>query len=121
MTIQFHEEKDGFYDFQRASSNTKAYTWADVHAKTAIIEEAQRRWTAASAAHMEKNGDRGTCVLGNGLAIAVKPKGKRVAYTLLICLPVGQSEFPGYATKDKIEKFLKDNGLDCWYECGRMD
>ena len=121
--IEFYEEKDGFGEYQRVYhlGDHKVYRFEDLHKLEKVIETARKMWREASAAYMKKEGDVGSCVLGNGLAVAVKPPKKRNIYKLLIATPVGQSESPGWHTMQPVIDYLKANGLDVWYECGRMD
>jgi hypothetical protein len=124
--IEFYEEKEGFGQWQRVyGGDRKVYRFSDLHDPKveAVLKKAQDMYTKACQAHFKKHGDFGSCVLGNGLAIAVKPPKARSVFKLLICSPRGggQSESAGYSCKDPVLAFLKENGIDAWYECGRMD
>lgn len=125
--IEFYEEKEGFGSWQRIWNlgDKKAYRFSDLHTPEveAVLKKAQDMYTKACKAYFRKNGDFGSCVLGNGIHIAVKPPKARNAFSMCICSPRegGQSEGAGYACKDPVLKFLKDNGIDAWYEHGRMD
>lgn len=125
--IEFYEEKNGFGEFQRlgpySTKERRVYRFAELHQPEVekVLGQARSMYMALSMAYLKKHGDVGTCVLGNGLYIAVKPPRARSAFMLRIAGAMGQSESPGYACKDAVLKFLKDNGIDAWYECGRMD
>lgn len=125
--IEYYEEKNGFANFQRfwGSDDTKVYRFADLHKPEVekVLLKAQEMYTKACKAYFKKKGDYGSCVMGNGIYIAVKPPRARIAYRLEICRPIGggQSEGASYACKDPVLAFLKENGIDAWYEHGRMD
>lgn len=125
MTIEFYEEKNGFGEYQRIGNptDTRVYRFADLHDPKveAVLVKAQKMYRELGEAVLKKKGDMGTCVLGNGLYIAVKPPRARSAFMMKIAGTVGQSETASYGAKDEVLKFLKDNGIDAWYECGRMD
>ena len=123
--MKFYEEEKGFRDFQRLyyTDDKKVYRFEDLHNPKveAVILEAGRLWTEASSEYIKLHGDTGSCVLGNGIFVALKPPRRRNIYKLKLASPQGQGEGPGEGTKDPVLKYLKDNGIDCWYECGRMD
>lgn len=123
MAITFYEEVNGFEDYQKLWKNHghKDYRFEDLHKAEAVILKAREMYRDLQQKFIDTGGDRGTCVLGNGIYIAVLPPRARIAFEMKLCSPLGQSDFPSSHCKDPVLKFLKDNGLDCWYECGRMD
>ena len=125
--IEFYEEKNGFGDYQQVwpGEDTKVYRFADLHKPEveAVLKKAQEMYTKACTAYFKAHGDGGSCVLGNGIYLAVKPPKARRVFRLQIAFPRGggQSEGASYACKDPVLAYLKENGIDAWYECGRMD
>lgn len=125
--IEFYEEKNGFGEYQRVwnTDDVKVYRFADLHQPEVekVLNKAQEMYTKACKAYFKEHGDYGSCVMGNGIYIAVKPPKKRNVYRLEICRPIGggQSEGASYHCKDPVLAYLKENGIDAWYECGRMD
>lgn len=123
-TVSFYEESNGFADYQRIwglPDNVRVNRWADLHKAENVIKTARQMYLDLGQKHLAKNGDMGTCVLGNGIYVAVKPPRARNLYRLCIATSVGQSDSASYACKDPVLAYLKDNGIDAWYEHGRMD
>lgn len=125
--IEFYEEIHGFGEYQRIYylGDYRTYTFSELHKpKTEeIVKKAKAMYAKACTAHRKKHGDRGSCVLGNGIYIAIKRPRFKHPFKMMLCAPVGggQSDSASYACKDPVLKFLKDNGIEAWYEHGRMD
>lgn len=126
--IEYREEKDGFGStdkiwYPEMIKDLKVFTFKELHKPEveAVIEKARKMYRDDCAKYLKKHKDGGSCVLGNGIYIAVKPLRARTVFKLELCTPMGQGEGAGYKCKDKVMNFLQQNGINCWYECGRMD
>ena len=123
--IEFYEEKNGFANYQQGwpQKGDKVYRFADLHTPKmeAVIIKAKKMYRDACDKYIKKHGDRGSCILGNGIYIYVKPPKARRVFRMELITPVGQSDSASYACKDPVIAYLKENDIDSWYEHGRMD
>lgn len=123
--VTFYEEEHGFGEYQRVyyPGDNRSYTFAELHAKDDVIRTAREMYAKACRAYFKKNGDFGSCVLGNGIYVNVKRPRFKQPFKMMIAHPSGggQSESAGYSTKDPVIAYLKANGIDAWYDHGRMD
>lgn len=104
----------------------RVYRPADIETPEfkAAVKEASDLWYQRCKEYVEKNGDVGSCVLGSGIALEFKGKGKRKVETLVIITP--QSPAQGSCTWEssvqEIIDLLATKGIvDCWYTPGRLD
>lgn len=104
----------------------RVYRPADIESPEfkAAVEEATELWRKRCVAYVRLNGDVGTCVLGSGVALEFKGKGKRKTETLIIITPQSpaQGSCTWEASVQEVIKFLEMKGIvDCWYSAGRSD
>lgn len=94
-----------------------AYRDAELGAFSKAIREAAAMWKADLAA---TGGDRGTCVMGAGLAVYHLPPRARVPREKVILHPPGQSDCSWCI--ERARKHLEAAGLQgLHFEYGRMD
>ncbi len=89
------------------------------------VYEAVIKWQASCQAAIKKYGNTGSCVLGAGIAIRVKPPRCRNYRRWLLIKSHEATNYQGSIIwehgVEKIVKELQAAGIDCYYECGRMD
>jgi hypothetical protein len=89
------------------------------------VAVAKARWKAEIEKYFQKKGDYGTCVLGAGIKIYFMGKRKRTPEELCLINPHEISPCQGSATWEasvgKIVKQLNAEGIECWFDYGRMD
>jgi hypothetical protein len=89
------------------------------------IFRAKKMWMAICKENFEKDGDKGSCVLGAGITIMLLlPKCRKPRRTMIIASnEVAQCQ--GSANWEKgnqqVLSFLSKNGIEAAYECGNMD
>jgi len=90
-----------------------------------IVDDAKRVWRRCCDDYYKNNGDRGPCVLGAGIYIHYLPKKKRkpVKHRLISAFDVtpAQGCFVWEHSAQNMVKLLRDQGIHCWFEYGRMD
>ena len=65
--------------------------------------------------------DNGSCVLGAGIYIYYRAKGKRIPIRMLIISAPFQGNISIQESLEPSLKYLKKQGIDCWYSDGNMD
>jgi len=123
--IEFYEETHGFGEYQRIYylGDNRTYTFAELHKLEKVIKTAQAMYEKACKAYFKKHGDFGSAILGNGIYVAVKRPRFKHPFKMMLVAPRGggQSDGASFASKDPVLKYLKENGIDAWYDHGRMD
>jgi hypothetical protein len=103
----------------------RTYKKAEIEKMSAIIEKAKQMWDAASKEEFSKTGDRGSCIMGDGIEILYVPPRCRKPQKLMIIpsrtVAYAQGSLHYEATKDVALRFLEENGIECQYNYGRMD
>jgi hypothetical protein len=89
------------------------------------IEEAKKLWLEASKKEFELHGDTGSCIMGDGIQIYFIPPRCRKPQTLFIIRSHEVAFCQGSLHYEKTYKvaidYLKQHGIDCFYNYGRMD
>lgn len=91
--------------------------------------EARRRatqvWFEIAKKYGEEHGDVGCCVLGDGIAVWVLPKGARTNFVRRLIMSPPYVEYQGECVRSAGSKeamqILKQAGIECFYEHGVMD
>lgn len=103
---------------------TKTYCDRDLEAAKQTILSALKLWTQRCAVYMEMNGDRGSCVLGAGIAVNYIPRRCRTPRNHII-IPVphtaGQGSLTWECAVEEVLRFLDERGIEAFYEPGHMD
>lgn len=90
-----------------------------------ILGEAKRDWADRIATYVHQHGDVGSCVLGAGIAVWYLPPRCRKPRKKVIINPHVIVPYQGSVTWEVsaniIVDYLKKNGIECWFEYGRMD
>ena len=107
------------------NATTKYPREVEIRKKGEVINRARSMWKTICAENMTNYGDKGSCVLGAGIAVCCIPKGCRLpkSVTLIssdeVCTAQGSMTWE--RGMDVVIKFLKDYGIDAYYESGNMD
>lgn len=103
----------------------KAYKKSEIEAMSAIIEKANQMWDAASKEEFSKTGDRGSCIMGDGIEVFFVPPRYRKPQKFMIIpsrtVAYAQGSLHYEATKEVAMAYLRENGIECQYNYGRMD
>lgn len=90
-----------------------------------IIEKAQKLWNEATLKLDDAHGDRGSCVLSDGIYVFFLPPRcrKPVRKMIISCNHIGktQGSINREQTKDIALNYLTLNKVDAYYSYGRMD
>lgn len=90
-----------------------------------ILRTAGDLWKMKIEAYVQAHGERGCCVLGAGIAVHYVPKRCRNPRMRIVINPhqicMYQGSVVWEASADSIVDHLKAQGIDCWFEYGRMD
>jgi len=100
----------------------KIYSAKEIDALSGAIALASQMWANRCKLYLAKHGDRGSVVIGAGICCAVK-HGRHSKTRELISAGVScaQGSLVWEESVEEVVSFLKERGLDCYYECGRMD
>jgi hypothetical protein len=98
----------------------KIYKIKDLEEMRELISAARKIVYATIIA--EKIKDSGSCTLGAGIYIRLLPKGARKNYVnhRIVDQPF-QGNMSNYQALRHAIEFLRENGIDCCYDDGRMD
>lgn len=100
---------------------TKVYEVSELKELLPLFLTYQSLWELMASAH--KDWMCGSCVVGDGIFVLVRPKRARSAFPFKILST--QSEMTGSlawgATKDDIIKGLQSQGIECFYRWGNLD
>lgn len=101
-----------------------ASEFEDLRCSDAVLS-AIENWSKACEKSAKKFGNIGTCVLGAGIAVKVRPPRCR-NYRVFLLIPSYQvCSYQGSMiwedSVDRIISQLNKAGVDCYYKCGRMD
>jgi hypothetical protein len=103
----------------------KVYKQKEIQEIRLLIEKAKKIWMEASKAEFDKTGDRGSCVVSDGIFVFWTPPRCKKPQKLMIIhsrdVAFAQGSLHYEATKDKALMFLKNLGVDAYYDYGRMD
>ena len=99
--------------------------WSEVEPFKEEIARAKDAWEKAAGEVFKRDGDRGSCIVGDGIKLAViMPRKRKPEYVMLIpsrevawCMGSAHYE----ATKDVALRMLQRVGLPVIYDFGRMD
>lgn len=90
-----------------------------------VVGAAREMWIESAKKEFEKDGDYGSCILGDGICIDVIPKGKRkpVQKMLISAREVAQCQGSIHYERGQsaVVEYLKSQGIDAYYESGWMD
>lgn len=101
---------------------TTVYRDADLAKVAHIIEKAQEMWAMLTKAYVKRHGDRGTSVLGDGIAVWYLGPRKRKPELRRIVFPRGAQGSMNYEIfKNQVMTFLARYGIETEYLWGRMD
>jgi hypothetical protein len=96
----------------------RTYRRADLDAISHLISEAQQM-AIRDADNVE---DKGTCVLGAGIAVNYRGPRKRYDRTkVIVSSGRHQGNCAQHASCARALQFLRDNGVDAWWHDGAMD
>lgn len=119
--------KDRNWDeFDRTSHDGKIYRQEDLDtdAFRLVIADAAKLWHKRVTAYYKEHGDTGSCIMGDGIMIAVRPPRRRNTFKYRILAPpggFGMGSGPYEGSAPEVVDFLKARGVDCWYDYGHMD
>jgi hypothetical protein len=103
----------------------KTYKQADLEKMRSLIAKATEIWKEASLKEFQKTGDRGSCVLGDGITIYYIPPRCRKPVELFIIpsrtVAFAQGSLHYEANYHLALDFLRENGVECRYNHGWMD
>jgi hypothetical protein len=105
----------------------KIYKSVDVNSEIfkKRIEEAKKLWNEAARIEFEKHGDTGSCIVCDGIQVEFLPPRcrKPIRLTIIPSREVAwcQGSLHYEATKQVALDYLKQHGIDCFYNYGRMD
>lgn len=90
-----------------------------------VINEARAMWEKSAREYYERNGDVGSCVLGAGICVDVVPPRCRKARSVMIISASSVARCQGSLHWEynvgAVVDYLRSNGLDAYFDCGRMD
>ena len=101
------------------------YKEVEVLVKSEVVSSAKQIWTVKSKEYFDQHGDRGSCIVSDGIYILYKPKRCRNPQKLMlipsreVAFCQGSLHYEYY--KDEVVAFLQENNIDCSYDYGRMD
>lgn len=103
----------------------KVYKAKEIESLKPLIEKAKKIWMEASRVEFEKTGDRGSCVVCDGIYVLWTPPRCRKPQKLMVIpsreVAFAQGSLHYEATKDKALMFLQNLGVDAGYSYGMMD
>lgn len=108
-------------------SEVNAFQESDLQdpAVASVIAKAKEMWSEICAKNVASYGDRGSCVVGAGIAVYYVPKGCRKLGAKIIIAAHNVAKAQGSVTwEDGMEaviEFLKENNINAFYEPGWMD
>lgn len=87
------------------------------------VAQARAQWQVATEEAHKKHGDRGSCILGEGIYVfAVRPRCRKPERMRLISPPTSvQGEVVRLAGMNEAVAFLRAAGIECFGFCGNMD
>ena len=99
---------------------------ADIVEHLDHILHAHDIWTDGCKAYVRANGDKGTCVLGAGIAVPYMAPGKRkVDYKIILHVPYtaaqGSLTWEGKALQETLDLLHKVGLTEAYYHAGYMD
>jgi len=101
------------------------YKSADLLKMKSVIDTAREMWLEASRKEFQKTGDRGSCIMGDGITVYFIPPRCRKPVELFIIpsreVAFAQGSLHYEATVDLALNFLREKGIVCRYNHGRMD
>jgi len=90
-----------------------------------VIAKAKAAWDTASKEQFNIHGDKGSCVMGDGIEVEVLPPRCKYPQRIMIIrsreVAYAQGSVHYEAVVDVALKILKDAGLNVSYNYGRMD
>lgn len=104
--------------------DTKVYRNADLKENATYIAQAAELWSKRCAEYMCRRGDRGSCVLGAGIAVNYRPPRcrKSIRQTIIgVPYTAGQGSLTWEDSVEEIINFLAIRGIESFYEPGHMD
>jgi hypothetical protein len=103
----------------------KTYKPADMEKMKTVIETAREMWDEQAKKEFEKYGDRGSCIVGDGIVVSYIPPRCRKPTELFIIrsssVAYCQGNLHYEATLHVALDYLKSHGIECRYNHGRMD
>ncbi|MBW3636657.1 MAG: hypothetical protein KY445_09375 [Armatimonadetes bacterium] len=125
-----------FRHFQKVTKNSHglhdwrvtklpAYTHDTVLPLRPVIAAARELWTKRCAEYVAAGGAHGSCVVGAGFYLSFLPDGAKKPRPWMFLSADSVTPEQGasnweHAVKE-VHQFLKDNGVECEYDYGRMD
>ncbi len=107
---------------QATKFNGTVYHWQNMGQFAKLIGDARRLWNQRAREYFEAHGDRGTCVMGAGIAVyQIPPRCKKHRSVIIIDSPLYQGCLTWEASVNEVLDFLRNGGLDCFYAAGMMD
>jgi hypothetical protein len=104
---------------------TTIYKPKDIEQMKSAISEATEIWRAASLKEFQKTGDRGSCIVGDGITVYFTPPRCRKPVELFIIrsrsVAFAQGSIHYESCVDLALNFLREKGIVCRYNHGRMD
>jgi hypothetical protein len=101
------------------------YKSADLLKMKSVIDTAREMWLEASRKEFQKTGDRGSCIVGDGITVYfIPPKCRKPVEFFIIrssSVAFAQGSLHYEATMQIALDYLKENGVECRYNHGRMD
>jgi hypothetical protein len=103
----------------------KVFRDSDLSKLQSIIEKAKELWKEASKKDFEKNGDRGSCVAGDGIFVNYlgprkrKPVRRCIISSHEVAFCMGSSHYE--SCKDIPINYLRKNEIECFYNYGYLD
>ena len=101
------------------------YTHDTVLPLRPIIAQARQLWTDRCAEYFAAGGAHGTCVVGAGFYLSFLPDGAKKPRAWMFLSADSVTPAQGASNwehaVEEVHQFLKDNGVQCEYDWGRMD
>lgn len=90
-----------------------------------VIDEAREMWEKSAREYYDKNGDTGSCVIGAGIKIEVIPPRCRKPRAMMLISANEVARCQGSLhwehNVQTVVNYLRDNGLNAFFDYGRMD
>lgn len=106
-------------------SSYPVYKEKEIAAKAPIIAAAKELWAKRCAEYLATRGDQGSCVLSAGIAVEAVPSRCRVSRPMMLiragAVTSAQGSMVWESSSAEVLAFLKENGIEAYYDCGRMD
>jgi hypothetical protein len=101
------------------------YKDKDLKEKAGIISQARALWRLRCEEYVAKHGDVGSCVIGAGIEVDyLPPRCRHVRCKCIISaddVAAAQGSITWETSTDEVLKFLRDNGIEAYYNPGRMN